>query len=76
MDEPKPKVMKSLHNKAVDRCVDIFQRLDGSWGFKQFRRDIEDQGAWFPISGGDNSRFVSLEDAETAARGYVAWLLD
>ncbi|WP_354538808.1 hypothetical protein [Roseovarius sp. MBR-6] len=37
-------------NSADGRfCVDIFQRADGTWGFEQYRRDVED-GRWFPVS--------------------------
>ena len=74
MNDAKPKVIKSIHNSMVDRCVDIFVHRDGSWSFKEFRRDIEDQGAWFPISNGEGRRFGSLEDAEIAARQNIDWL--
>ncbi len=76
MSDANPKVIKSIHNITVDRCVDIFVRRDGTWGFKEFRHDVEDQGAWFAISIGEGARFESLEDAEIAARRNVAWLVD
>jgi hypothetical protein len=76
MSDANPKVIKSIHNTMVDRCVDIFVRRDGTWGFKEFRRDVEDQGAWFPISNREVGRFESLENAEIAARRNVAWLVD
>jgi hypothetical protein len=39
-------VVTSLHNGDVDRCVDIIRRQDGAFGFKEFRRDVEDGGGW------------------------------
>jgi hypothetical protein len=72
----KPNVIKSIHNTQVDRCVDIFVRQDTTWGFTEFRRDIEDQGAWFPISNRQGGRFGSLEEAEIAVRKNVVWLRD
>jgi len=29
---------------AIDRCVDVFARPDGTFGFEEFRRDPEDMG--------------------------------
>jgi hypothetical protein len=42
--------MESIENPQHDRCVDVFTRLDGSFGFEEFRRDAEDAGAWTPVS--------------------------
>jgi hypothetical protein len=38
----------SLHNKTVNRCVDFFVRVDGSFGYKEFRRDLAGQGNLVP----------------------------
>ena len=35
-------VVASIENGAHDRCVDLFLRPDGSYGFEEFRRDVED----------------------------------
>lgn len=42
-------VLASLENAERDRCVDLFQRPDGGYGFEEFRRDREDAGAWTPV---------------------------
>lgn len=76
MRPEKPKVITSIHNEQVDRCVDIFLHENGSWGFKEFRRDIEDQGSWFAVSHYEGGNFASHEEAELAARQSVAWLRD
>jgi hypothetical protein len=37
-------VFISIENFEHNRCVDLFSRPDGSYGFEEFRRDVEDQG--------------------------------
>ncbi len=39
-------VFDSIENRQHDRCVDLFRRPDGSFGFEEFRRDVEDAGNW------------------------------
>lgn len=38
-------VLESIENPQHDRCVDLFTQPDGSFGFEEFRRDVEDAGA-------------------------------
>jgi hypothetical protein len=40
----KNRVLASLENLYGDRCVDVYVRADGSFGFEEFRRDPEDCG--------------------------------
>ena len=42
-------VFVSVENPEHDRCVDMFSRPDSSYGFEEFRRDIEDSGQWTPV---------------------------
>jgi hypothetical protein len=44
------RAISSLHNDEVDRCVDIIRHVDGTFGFKEFRRDPEDRGGWTLVS--------------------------
>jgi hypothetical protein len=37
-------VFISIENSDHDRCVDLFSRPDGTYGFEAFRRDVEDRG--------------------------------
>lgn len=67
-------VFKSVENDVHDRCVDVFVRPDGTFGFEEFRRDVEDQGAWTPVSYFSGRSFPSREDAWSAALGAVPWL--
>jgi len=69
----RPVVLTSLEDAEGFRCVDIFLRLDGTFGFKEFRRDPEDAGHWTLVS--DFSRLVYLTkgDALKAATENVSW---
>jgi hypothetical protein len=67
-------VLNSVNNEHADRCVDFIVRADGSYGYKQYRRDVEDNGAWFVIASFDDDVFVRYEDAVDSAVKNVAWL--
>lgn len=67
-------VLASLENETHDRCVDLFRRLDGSFGFEEFRRDPEDAGAWTPVQHYAGTRFATRDEAMAAARRAVRWL--
>lgn len=68
--------MASPSTPAVDRCVDIFVRPDGTFGFEEFRRDAEDTGAWTPVVFYSAREFDSEQDAIKAAREAVPWLAE
>ena len=69
-------VVASLHNDAVDRCVDIIKRPDGTFGFKEFRRDPEDSGGWTLIGYNPGGTYATEAQAVAAATAAVAWLRD
>jgi hypothetical protein len=58
------------------RCVDIFTRPDGTFGFEEFRRDIEDALGWFPIGCHSGQVFPSTDAALEQALKSVPWLAD
>ena len=72
--DPSWKVVASPSTPAVDRCVDIFSRPDGTFGFEEFRRDPEDMGAWTPVAYYSERVFPSEADALAAACDAVPWL--
>jgi hypothetical protein len=76
--EPKQvsRVVVSLHSDDVARCVDIIGHPDGTFGFKEFRRDPEDRGGWTLVSYNPRAIFADQEQAVAAARAAVAWLRD
>jgi hypothetical protein len=66
-------VFESIENQEHDRCVDLFMRSDRTFGFEEFRRDVEDEGRWTPVSYYSGTLFVSKETAVLAARDAVRW---
>ena len=72
--DPSWSVLASPSTPAVDRCVDIFARPDGTFGFEEFRRDPEDMGVWTPVAYYSKRVFDTEADARSAARGAVPWL--
>ena len=69
-------VFVSVENPDHDRCVDIFSRPDGSYGFEEFRRDIEDGGQWTPVQYYSGVAYVSSTQALDTAERCVPWLVD
>ena len=67
-------VFISIENPEHDRCVDLFSRPDGSFGFEEFRRDPEDAGEWTPVRYYSGSVFASRASALDTALGAVSWL--
>jgi hypothetical protein len=72
--DPSWKVLSSPSTPPVDRCVDIFARPDGTFGFEEFRRDPEDMGAWTPVAYYSERAFATEANALAAARAAVPWL--
>ena len=70
----KPIVVTSINAPGESRCVDIFERPDGSFGFEEFRRDSEDARGWFPVGFFAEQVFESAEAALAEARRRVSWL--
>tara|TARA_R110000787_G_scaffold239367_4_gene345536 strand:- start:24748 stop:24984 length:237 start_codon:yes stop_codon:yes gene_type:complete len=66
-------VLRSINNPDGSLCVDVFSRDDGSIGFEEFRRDVEDTSGWFAIGGYAERRFTTVEDALRAATQAVVW---
>ena len=67
-------VFTSIENDDHDRCVDLFSRPDGTFGFEEFRRDIEDRGEWTPVQYYSASIYLTREAATAAAVKAVNWL--
>lgn len=66
-------VFASIENADHDRCIDIFRRPDMTFGFEEFRRDIEDSGAWTPTQYFSGRSFGACDDAYEAACRAVDW---
>ena len=69
-------VFDSIENRQHDRCVDLFRRPDGSFGFEEFRRDVEDAGNWTPVAYYSSATYFSKDAALGAAVKAVVWLAE
>lgn len=67
-------VFRSIENGEHDRCVDLFRRPDDSFGFEEFRRDVEDWGRWTPVQYYSGLSYKSEAEALAAAATVVGWL--
>jgi hypothetical protein len=67
-------VLDSIENGEHDRCVDLFRRPDDTYGFEEFRRDVEDAGAWTPVQYYSHAVYPSETTALNAASKAVMWL--
>jgi hypothetical protein len=68
------KVLTSYQTTEADRCVDMFCRANGTFGYEEFRRDPEDRGAWTAISYFSDREFASEHDTLRSALTSVLWL--
>ncbi len=68
------KVTRSIETPDGGRCVDLFRRPGGSFGFEEYRRDAEDASGWFPIGFHADVTFPTEATALAEARQRVAWL--
>ena len=67
------KVLASLEDADGFRCVDIFQRSDLTFGFKEFRRDPEDGGVWTLVGDFSHRSFGTTDEAFRAAAESIIW---
>jgi hypothetical protein len=67
-------VVKSINAAGEDRCVDLFRRPDGTFGFEEYRRDVEDQRGWFAIGFYGDKTFDTEAATLAAALAAVSWL--
>ena len=70
----RPLVLASLENGDGTRCVDIFRRGDGTFGFEECRRDPEDPRGWSRMDAFGHLVFATETAARRAAAAAVAWL--
>jgi len=72
-EPPSIVVVASFENDEANRCVDLFTRADGSWGFEEYRRDPADRGAWSRVGSFAEARYPSRA-AALAAAAKIPWL--
>lgn len=75
MSRPKPgRVVDSINAPHGELCVDLFVREDGTTGFQEYRRDVEDPSGWFPLGYWSDRVFSTEAEALSAAAEVIAWL--
>ena len=73
---PKHRVLRSIETDDGGRCVDLFVRADGSFGFEEYRRDTEDRRGWFAIGHFAARSHPSERAAIEGAQAAVVWLAE
>jgi hypothetical protein len=68
------KVNRSIETPDGGRCVDLFRRPDGSFGFEEYRRDPEDGSGWYPVGHHAGAMFPTEAASLAEARRRVGWL--
>jgi len=68
------RVVASFNSPEGDHCVDIFVRDDGTFGFEEYRRDVEDMKGWFPLHGYSSLVFATDREALARAKATVTWM--
>ncbi len=69
-------VFASIENGEHDRCADFFLRPDKTFGFEEFRRDVEDAGEWTPVQYYSELEFETAAAAYEAAESSISWLAE
>lgn len=67
-------VLRSIETPDGDRCVDIFRRADGSFGFEGYRRDAEDTSGWFRVTSYGEQTYADEATAMAAAARIFPWI--
>ncbi|MFD0916771.1 hypothetical protein ACFQ14_10165 [Pseudahrensia aquimaris] len=67
-------VVRSINEDGGALCVDLFQRSDGTFGYEEYRHDVETGEGWFPIGFYYETKFETLDAALEAAHASVKWL--
>ena len=73
-DHGNAKVVRNVEDADGFRCVDIFERPDGTYGFKEFRRDPEDAGHWTLVADYSHDSYATKDDALDVAATRLPWL--
>ena len=69
----KPVVLSSIESDEGNRCIDFFERPDGTYGFEEYRRDPESASGWFVTGQYATEIYLSLEITVRAASEHVIW---
>ena len=69
----KVSVLYSITDVTETRCLDFFSRDNKTYGFEEYRREIEDAKGWYSIGGYKNLIFKNPKTAMSFANERVIW---
>ncbi len=68
--------INSIEDESGMHCVDVTSHPDGTFSFKVFRKDPEDEGRWTLVGDYSGLRFQSEPEAFREATARVPWLAE
>lgn len=72
----KPVVLTSIETPNGSRCVDIFERENGTFGFEEWRRDVESAAGWFVVGHYADREYDTRNAALADAQKRVRWMVE
>ena len=69
-------VIHSIEDDTGIHCVDVAEDTNGTFTFKVFRRDPEDQGRWTLVADFSKTVYASEAAAFDAAGEKIPWVTD
>lgn len=70
----KSKVLASLEDPNRTHCVDIFVRADGTFGFEEYRANLDSGVGWQSLARFSHRIFASGDEALREAQRDIPWL--
>jgi len=67
-------VLNSIENLNGDRCLDVFERDDGTFGFEEFRKEPESKTGWVLVGYYSDGMYKTQALAFLEAENRVLWL--
>ncbi|MEE2954764.1 MAG: hypothetical protein VX780_01385 [Pseudomonadota bacterium] len=67
-------VLNSIENLNGDRCLDVFERDDGTFGFEEFRKEPESKTGWVLVGYYSDGMYKTQGLAFLEAGKRVSWL--
>ena len=67
-------VLNSIENLNGDRCLDVFERDDGTFGFEEFRKEPESKTGWVLVGYYSDGMYKTQCLAFLEAGNRVSWL--
>jgi hypothetical protein len=66
-------VLQSIEDTEGLRCIDLIAHDDGTFGFKEFRRDPEDAGRWTLIADYSELNCATKDETWRRAAAAIGW---